>query len=117
MRGIHWETTDPFRVEWLSTTEVEFYWIGHLNNSLNENRAVLVGKDGQEIEDQCGRSLLHEMEMIAQKEHDTEPPHRSPRTTAYRGRGTGYRGRGRGSGRGARGYNHHHQHHIKQEDE
>lgn len=99
MKVIHWETTDPFHIEWLSTTEVDFYKIGHLTNSLNEDQAVLVGKDGQEIEQQCGRLLLREMENVAEMayERQSRPSYRG----GYRGRGTGYRSRG--SSRGGRG--------------
>lgn len=105
MSGIHWETTHPFRLEWLSTTEVEFYRIGHLKNSLNENQPVLVGKDGQEIEDECGRQLLKEMETIAEMKHEMRKLPPPPRRESY-GRGSyGYRG-----GRGGKRY-------IKQEDD
>lgn len=61
MNGIHWDTSPPFRVEWLSTVPVEFSWIGHLKNSFNESIPVLVGKDGQEIDPRCGRELLRIM--------------------------------------------------------
>jgi hypothetical protein len=52
-------------VEWLSKTSVDFFRIGHLKNAYNEHLSVLVGKDGQEIDPQCGGSLLREMEAIA----------------------------------------------------
>jgi hypothetical protein len=32
--------------------------VHHLKNSLNENMAVLVAKDGQEVEERCGADLL-----------------------------------------------------------
>ncbi|KAK4108011.1 YTH-domain-containing protein, partial [Canariomyces notabilis] len=60
--GIHWDTSHPFRVQWLSKTAVEFYLIGHLKNAYNDHLPVLVGKDGQEIEEECGAELLREME-------------------------------------------------------
>ncbi|KAH8879598.1 YTH-domain-containing protein [Thozetella sp. PMI_491] len=66
LSGMHWDTTPPFRVEWLSMTEVGFQWIGHIKNTLNENRPVLVGRDGQEIEEQAGRELFQEMALIAE---------------------------------------------------
>lgn len=66
VKGIHWDTSDPFRVEWLSKTAVEFYRIGHLKNPFNEHLPVLVGKDGQEIEPECGAELLREMEIVAE---------------------------------------------------
>lgn len=104
MSGIHWETTHPFRLDWLSTTDVEFYRIGHLKNPLNENQAVLVGKDGQEIEEQCGRQLLMEMENVAQMRYDMQQGRSGSPRREYRGRG-GFRG-----GRGAKRY-------IKQEED
>ena len=58
MNGIHWNTSNPFRVEWQSKGAVPFRLIGHLKNSLNEGQAVLVGKDGQEVEEECGRQLV-----------------------------------------------------------
>lgn len=68
--GLRWPCSNPFRVRWLSKIEVEFFRIGHLRNSFNENMAVLVGKDGQEIEERCGASLLAEMFAIAQDKYE-----------------------------------------------
>ena len=102
MSGIHWETSPPFRVEWLSTTVVEFYRIGHLKNSLNEGHAVVVAKDGQEIEEECGRQLLENMERVAEMKYDMHKAH--PGKKEFRPRG-GYSFRG---GRGGKRY-------IKQE--
>ncbi len=56
IKGIHWRSSPPFRVDWLSTTSVPFYYVGHLENRLNDNLPVLVGKDGQEIEKNAGGS-------------------------------------------------------------
>ncbi|KAJ2903940.1 hypothetical protein MKZ38_009104 [Zalerion maritima] len=64
MNVIHWETTAPFRVEWHNKAATEFFRIHHLKNPLNENAPVLVGKDGQEIEEMCGRMLLEEMDKV-----------------------------------------------------
>jgi hypothetical protein len=98
IKNIHWETSPPFRVEWLSTTDVEFRLIGHLLNPLNNNLPVLVGKDGQEIEEECGRKLLEEMERVARSKNEhlfrNRGPPESPR--ANRGRG-GFNMRGRGA--------------------
>ncbi|KAK0743267.1 YTH domain-containing protein, partial [Schizothecium vesticola] len=68
--GLRWASSNPFRVRWLSKIEVEFFRIGHLRNSLNEGLAVLVGKDGQEIEERCGANLLAEMFAIAQDKYE-----------------------------------------------
>src|SRR5689334_2629938 len=59
--NINWEVSDPFRLEWLSKTEVEFFHVGHIKNAYNEGNAVLVGKDGQEVEEGAGRQLVKEM--------------------------------------------------------
>jgi hypothetical protein len=68
--NINWETSDPFRIQWLSKVEVEFYRIGHIKNPYNEGNAVLVGKDGQEVEEECGRKLLKEMFAIAEAKYE-----------------------------------------------
>ena len=52
-----WESSPPFRLRWITIAETRFSRVGHLKNSLNENQAVLVGRDGQEIEPECGRAL------------------------------------------------------------
>ncbi|KAK3316214.1 YT521-B-like domain-containing protein [Apodospora peruviana] len=72
MNSIHWDTSPPFRVEWLSRVPVEFFRIGHLKNSYNENQPVLVGKDGQEIEEECGRQLLYEMQSYVDAKNGVE---------------------------------------------
>jgi YTH domain-containing protein 1 len=99
MNGIHWDTSPPFRVEWLSKVAVEFFRIGHLTNSYNEGLPVLVGKDGQEIEEECGRQLLAEMQSYVEARNDIDSshqlPHPSPHTPSHPSRG-GFSVRGRG---------------------
>ncbi|KAK0640992.1 YT521-B-like domain-containing protein, partial [Cercophora newfieldiana] len=80
--NINWEVSDPFRIEWLSKTEVEFYRIGHIKNAYNEGNAVLVGKDGQEVEEEAGRKLLKEMLAIAQAKYEAR--HRGRREESPR---------------------------------
>ena len=95
-RDLQWPASPPFRLEWLGTTAVEFFHIHHLNNPLNEDRPVLIGKDGQEIEEECGRKLLEEMERFSRSRN--EQPYRDPHPEsphATRGRG-GFAIRGRG---------------------
>ncbi|KAF7862853.1 uncharacterized protein EAF02_010402 [Botrytis sinoallii] len=55
--SINWESAGAFRVRWLVICNVRFGKIGHLRNGLNENLPVLIGKDGQEVEEGCGRGL------------------------------------------------------------
>ncbi|KAL2075838.1 hypothetical protein VTL71DRAFT_781 [Oculimacula yallundae] len=57
-RNINWESTGAFRVRWLVVCSTRFQRIGHLKNRLNDNLAVLIGKDGQEIEEECGGELI-----------------------------------------------------------
>lgn len=65
VKVLRWDTRAPFGVQWLSKTSVHFFRIGHLKNAYNEYQPVLVGKDGQEIDGECGSRLLREMEEIA----------------------------------------------------
>ena len=60
-----WESTPPFYIEWLCTNETRFNRCGQLKNSLNEGQAVLVGRDGQEVEENCGRGLCELMDSMA----------------------------------------------------
>jgi YTH domain-containing protein 1 len=57
-KAINWDTAGAFRVRWLVICATRFHRIGHLKNALNDNQAVLIGKDGQEIEENCGRGLV-----------------------------------------------------------
>ncbi|KAK3692303.1 YT521-B-like domain-containing protein [Podospora appendiculata] len=106
MNGIHWDTSPPFRVEWLSKVPVEFFRIGHLKNSYNENMPVLVGKDGQEIEEKCGRELLVEMQAYADERADGDGGMRNPHAShgpapVPRGpHGGGKKGKWQGNGHG-----------------
>jgi hypothetical protein len=54
---LHWETSPPFRVRWINKNETSFRGLAHLTNSYNEDSAVFFGRDGQEIEPQCGLGL------------------------------------------------------------
>lgn len=65
MKNIHWPTSPPFRLRWVTKVEVPFWRIGHLNNPLNGGESVVVAKDGQEVGEECGRLLLREMEEFA----------------------------------------------------
>lgn len=56
-KNLIWEATPPFHIQWITIAETRFNRVGHLKNSLNEGQAVLVGRDGQEIEPECGRLL------------------------------------------------------------
>lgn len=68
MDNIHWKTTEPFRIDWHNTTTTDFRHIAHLVNDFNEHRSVIIGKDGQEIDDECGLRLMREMDITAEAE-------------------------------------------------
>lgn len=56
-KDLIWESTPPFYIDWISTNETRFNRCGTLKNVMNEGQAVLVGRDGQEIDGSCGRGL------------------------------------------------------------
>lgn len=72
MKGFHWETTRSFRVEWINTVMTGFSYVHHLRNSLNEDLSVIVGRDCQEIEEECARKLIAEMDKTLKLELDRE---------------------------------------------
>ncbi|CAK4032416.1 Zinc finger CCCH domain-containing 45 [Lecanosticta acicola] len=60
---LNWGTSAAFSLRWFSTTPIPFCLVGHLKNPLNldengEARAVLVGKDGQEIAPDAGMGVV-----------------------------------------------------------
>ena len=57
VKNLRWPSSPPFYIRWITTAETRFNRIGHLKNALNEGQAVLVGRDGQEIEEGCGAAL------------------------------------------------------------
>lgn len=57
VKTLLWPCSPPFRIRWITVAETRFSKVGHLKNSLNDNRPVLIGRDGQEIEDTCGAAL------------------------------------------------------------
>lgn len=60
---LNWKTSPAFKLRWLGTTPVHFRRVGHLKNRMNldergEERAVLVGKDGQEVSEEAGMGVV-----------------------------------------------------------
>ncbi|KOS22697.1 hypothetical protein ESCO_003744 [Escovopsis weberi] len=82
MSSIHWETCDPFRVEWLNTRPTEFWEVGKLRNPFFENRKVFVGRDGQEYNADCGRKLIEIMDHPPARfnEQTLPPAWKAPKT-------------------------------------
>ncbi|TAQ88039.1 hypothetical protein B7494_g3652 [Chlorociboria aeruginascens] len=64
--AINWESAGAFRVKWLTICSTQFNTVGHLKNKYNENLAVLIGKDGQEIEENCGAALIDLIDQEAE---------------------------------------------------
>ncbi|KAI9806098.1 MAG: hypothetical protein M1833_004505 [Piccolia ochrophora] len=52
-----WEFSGPFRIRWVTIAETKFHRVGHLKNPYNDDLAVLVARDGQEIEPRVGAAL------------------------------------------------------------
>jgi hypothetical protein len=77
-KAINWESAGAFRVKWLVICSTKFQSIGHLKNALNQNQAVLIGKDGQEIEGDCGANLI---ELINEEAQQTLNAWRDPADT------------------------------------
>jgi hypothetical protein len=55
--SLKWPVSKAYRLRWIKIAETKFRDTSDLKNSLNENMPVLVGRDGQEIEEQCAISL------------------------------------------------------------
>uniref|UniRef100_A0A146MG84 YTH domain-containing protein n=1 Tax=Schistosoma mansoni TaxID=6183 RepID=A0A146MG84_SCHMA len=49
--------SNPFRIKWISKSDLPFTKTGHLLNAWNEDKPVKIGRDGQEIEPTCGEAL------------------------------------------------------------
>ena len=52
-----WNSSGSFHICWITISETRFNRVGHLKNAFNDNQAVLVGRDGQEIDKNCGARL------------------------------------------------------------
>lgn len=56
-KGLLWKSSGPFRIRWITIADTRFSRVGHLKNPYNENQAVLIARDGQEVEERCGAAL------------------------------------------------------------
>ncbi|KAF2401040.1 YTH-domain-containing protein [Trichodelitschia bisporula] len=54
---LRWPASAPFKVHWIRKRDTHFSKVGHLKNAFNDDQPVLVGRDGQEVEESCGRAL------------------------------------------------------------
>ena len=62
-----WEFSGAFRIKWITVAETRFNRVGHIKNSYNENAAVLVARDGQEIEPKAGAALCDLIDEEAER--------------------------------------------------
>ncbi|KAI9780771.1 MAG: hypothetical protein M1839_006559 [Geoglossum umbratile] len=62
-----WKSSGPFRIKWVTIAETRFSRISHLRNSLNEDQPVLIGRDGQEIEEECGAGVCDIIDQEADR--------------------------------------------------
>ncbi|CAZ81528.1 unnamed protein product [Tuber melanosporum] len=56
-KNLLWESSGPFRIRWVTINDINFHRVAHLTNRLNEDQPVLIGRDGQEIDPECGAAL------------------------------------------------------------
>lgn len=56
-KNLLWESSGPFRIRWITICDISFHRVAHLTNRLNEDQPVLIGRDGQEIDTDCGAAL------------------------------------------------------------
>jgi len=56
-KNLLWESSGPFRIRWITINDINFHRVAHLTNRLNEDQPVLIGRDGQEIDPECGAAL------------------------------------------------------------
>jgi hypothetical protein len=62
---LHWPTTKPFKVRWITKGDSSYRVAGNLRNPLNEDSMVFVGRDGQEIPDHIGLELCEALDQDA----------------------------------------------------
>ncbi|XP_076139847.1 YTH domain-containing protein 1 isoform X2 [Alosa pseudoharengus] len=86
-----------FKIDWICRRELPFTKTAHLSNPWNEHKPVKIGRDGQEIEPDCGtqlcmlfppdesidlyqviRKLRHKRRMHSESRSRGRPAHREP---------------------------------------
>ncbi|XP_012685651.1 YTH domain-containing protein 1 isoform X1 [Clupea harengus] len=86
-----------FKIDWICRRELPFTKTAHLSNPWNEHKPVKIGRDGQEIELDCGTQLCmlfppdesidlyqvihklrHKRRMHSESRSRGRPPHREP---------------------------------------
>lgn len=67
MKKITWETSSPFRIEWISKSHTYFWKFGDIINPLNDGSLIFVGRDGQEYSGESARQMITIMNMAADR--------------------------------------------------
>ena len=62
---LHWPTTQPFKIRWITKGDSAYRVAGNLRNPLNDDSLVFVGRDGQEIPDHIGLELCEALDQDA----------------------------------------------------
>lgn len=65
---LRWKCSKAFYIRWVAIAGglgTPFWLVGHLKNAYNENQSVIVGRDGQEIEEECGKELCKILDVDA----------------------------------------------------
>ena len=62
---LHWPTTKPFKIRWITKGDSSYRVAGNLRNPLNDDSMVFVGRDGQEIPDRVGLELCEALDQDA----------------------------------------------------
>lgn len=62
---LHWPTTKPFKIRWITKGNSSYRVAGDLRNPLNDDSMVFVGRDGQEIPDYIGLELCEALDQDA----------------------------------------------------
>ncbi|KAK2779913.1 hypothetical protein FQN52_002311 [Onygenales sp. PD_12] len=70
---LNWEASAPFKITWLNTEETKFKYVAHIKNPYNEGSVVFFGRDGQELEADCGRDLCEHMDKSIDYAYASEP--------------------------------------------
>ena len=64
-KHLHWPTTKPFKIRWITKGDSAYRVAGNLRNPLNDDSLVFVGRDGQEIPDRVGVDLCEALDQDA----------------------------------------------------
>lgn len=81
------ETTwgDCFKVEWLRTERLPFYWTRNLRNPWNHDREVKISRDGTELEPSVGEKLLNAWQVMRSEGGQIPPTHSAPSSSTRKG--------------------------------